>query len=72
MTEVEAIMIPESPTVELHSDRNSLNPTSPSTLLTMKSRVVIPPPGEFRRPDIYYLKGWRRFQYPFEEFWIKW
>ena len=31
-------------------------------LLTMKSMVVMPPPGEFQKEDIYCRKQWRRLQ----------
>ena len=49
MAEVEAIMISQPLTVELASDGNSLNPISLSTLLKVKSRVVMPPPEDFGR-----------------------
>ena len=49
MAEVEAVMNSRPLTVELLSDGNSLNPISPSNLLTMKSKIVMPPPGEFGR-----------------------
>ena len=34
-------------TTELLSDNYSLNPICPSNLLTVKSKVVVPPPSEF-------------------------
>ena len=49
MVGVEAVMNSRPLTVELLSDGNSLNPISPSNLLTMKSKIVMPPPGEFGR-----------------------
>ena len=35
----------------------------------MKSKVIMPPPGEFSWPDIYCRKQWRRLQYLSNEFW---
>ena len=72
MAEVEAVMNSRPLTVELLSDGNSLNPISPSNLLTMKSKVVMPPPGEFGRADIYCRKRWRRVQHISDEFWNRW
>ena len=72
MAEVEAVMNSRPLTVELLSDGNSLNPISPSNLLTMKSKVVMPPPGEFGRADIYCRKHWRRVQHISDEFWNRW
>ena len=56
MAEVEAILNSQPLTVELLSDDNNANPTSPSNLLSMKSKVIMPPPDEFSRPDIYCRK----------------
>ena len=72
MAEVEAVMNSRPLTVELLSDGNSLNPISPSNLLTMKSKVVMPPPGEFGRADIYCHKRWRRVHHISDEFWKRW
>ena len=72
MTEVEAVFNSPPLTTELLSDGNSLNPICPSNILTMKSKVVMPPPGEFGRADIYCRKQWRRVQHITEEFWNRW
>ena len=47
MTEVEAILNSRPLTVELLNDGSSINPICPSNILSMKSKVVMPPPGEF-------------------------
>ena len=47
-------------------------PLAPCQLLTMKSSVVLPPPGIFQRADLYSRKRWRRVQYLANEFWNKW
>ena len=69
MTEVEAVLNSRPLTTELLSDANSLNPISPSNIVTRKTTVVIPPPGEFGCADIYCHKQWRRVQHTTEEFW---
>ena len=33
---------------------------SPIQILTLKSKVVLPPPGEFQREDLYCRKRWRQ------------
>ena len=47
-------------------------PLSPNNLLTMKTKVVLPPPGNFPRADIYSRKYWRRVQHLADEFWKRW
>ena len=41
---------------------------SPHNLLTMKSCIVLPPPGKFERMDVYCRRRWRRVQYLVNEF----
>lgn len=72
MTEVEAVINSRPLTVETLSDVNSLLPLSPSNVLTMKSEVVMPPPGSFDRPDLYCRRRWRRVQHIVNEFWSRW
>ena len=45
---------------------------SPSQLLTLKSKVVLPPPGNFMKEDVYSRKRWRRVQFLANQFWCKW
>ena len=59
-------------TVETISDLISDLPLAQSNILTMKSKVVIPPPGNFSRPDLYCWKRWCRVQYIANEFWSRW
>ena len=47
-------------------------PLAPYQLLTMKSSVVLPPPGIFQRADFYSRKRWCHVQYLANEFWSKW
>ena len=47
-------------------------PITPNQLLTMKSKVVLPPPGNFQKPDLYCRARWRRIQYLANVFWTRW
>jgi hypothetical protein len=71
LTEVEAIVNSRPLTLEDVNDPESL-PLSPSQLLTMKSKVVMPPPGVFQKADVYCRKRWRAVQYLANVFWDKW
>ena len=33
-------------------------PLALSNILTLKSNVIMPPPGDFSRPDLYFWKRW--------------
>ena len=70
-TEVECI-VNSRPLTFPSSDPQDLNPLTPNHILTMKSRVVLPPPGEFLRDDVYLKKRWRRVQYLVNVFWSRW
>ena len=54
------------------NDPLTAEPLTPNHLLTMKSKIILPPPGNFQRPDLYCHKRWRRVQYLANEFWIRW
>ena len=71
MTEVEAIVNARPLTLEDVNDPNS-RPLSPANLLTLKSKVVMPPPGDFQEADLYCRKRWRAVQYLADEFWRRW
>ena len=68
MTEAEGILNSRPLTVEDLNDPTRLHPLTPLNILTMKSRVVSPPPGEFFTTDIYSTKRWRRIQHIGNEF----
>ena len=59
MCEAEAIVNSRPLTVNQISDPDSPSPLTPSQLLTMKSKVVVAPPGVFQPADVYCRKRWR-------------
>ena len=63
MVETEGILNSRSLIVEMISDSTSELPLSPANILTMKSKLVLPPPGEFSKPELYCRKRWRRIQH---------
>ena len=63
LTEVEAIANSHPLTTDIINDVTSLVPLSPINLLTMKLRVVMPPPGAFTSADMYCRKHWMRVQH---------
>ena len=71
LLEAEAIVNSRPLTVENLNDPESL-PLSPNQLLTMKSKVVLPPPGVFQKEDLYARKRWRRVQHLANQFWTRW
>ena len=72
MIEVETIVNSRPLTIETIADATSEAAASPSNLLTMKSEVVIPPPGSFGTPDLYSKRRWRRIQHFANQFWSRW
>jgi len=45
---------------------------TPQHLLTLKSKIVMPLPGNFVKEDVYSRKRWRRVQFLANQFWHKW
>ena len=72
MTEVEAIVNSRPLTYIDTMTPDSLEPLSPSQILTLKSNVILPPPGDFVSQDIYCRRQWRRVQYLANQFWTRW
>ena len=72
MTEVESVVNSQLITVEIISNQQNLTPISPSNLFTMKSSVIMPPPGSFVRPDLYNRRQSRSVQHLADEFWSRW
>ena len=47
-------------------------PLGPCQLLTMKSSVVLPPPGVFQGEDLHSRKRWRTVKFLVNEFYNNW
>ena len=71
LAEAECIVNSRPLTVDNMDDPHSL-PISPSNILTLKTKVVLAPPGEFQRADLYCRKRWRQVQHLANEFWSRW
>ena len=72
MCETEAVLKSRPLTVDTLSDPISPLPLPPSTLLTGKTKLVLPPPGKFQREDVYCKQRWRLVQHIANEFWTRW
>ena len=58
--------------VETINNVNSKVKISPSHILTMKYKVVMPPTGVFGKPDLYCRRRWRRIKHISNKFWSRW
>ena len=72
MCEAEAIVNSRPLSIDNLSDPDALSPLTPNQLLTMKTKVVLPPPGSFQSADKYCRTRWRRVQHLANEFWARW
>ena len=71
MIEAEAVVNSRPLTIEHLNAPESL-PITPNQLLTMKTKVVLPPPVTFQRTYVYYRKRWKAVQYLADQFWVRW
>ncbi len=72
MCEAESIVNSRPLTVDNLSFPDCPEPLTANHLLTMKSKIVLPPPGVFQTADVYLRKHWRRVQHLSNEFWTRW
>ena len=72
LTEVEAIVNYRLLTTDVINDVTSLVQFSSINLLTVKSRVVAPPPGFFALAHMYSRNHCRQLQHLSNEFWSSW
>ena len=70
--EAAAIINTRPLSLEHVTDPDHPEPLTPNHLLTGKSKIVLPPPGEFNQGDVYSLKRWRCVQYMADQFWTRW
>lgn len=71
-TEAENLVNSRPLTTDSLSDPQAPEPITPNHLLTLKTKAVLPPPGNFSRPDLYTRKRWRRVQFLADQFWLRW
>jgi len=71
LVEAECVVNSRPLTTEDLHDPSSL-PLTRNHLLTMKNKVVLPPPGVFQKEHLYCRKRWRQVQYLANEFWTRW
>ena len=71
MAEVEAVVNSKPLTLDTFSDADSQIPVSPRNKLTMKSNVVIQPPENFKKYDLYCRKSWRIVLHITNRFWSR-
>ena len=64
----EEAVVNSRPLTYQDDSHDSPEPLSPSQLLTMKSKVVLPPPGRFVKEDLCCRRRWRRVQYLANQF----
>ena len=72
LAETEATLNSRLLTVDTLGDVQSEQPLCPSNILTMKSKVVLPPPGQFVKADEFSRRRWKRIQHIANEFWVRW
>ncbi|XP_078371870.1 uncharacterized protein LOC144655503 [Oculina patagonica] len=72
MTEAEAIVNSRPLAIDDLTASDAVDVLTPNRLLTMKSAVVLAPPGNFQNADVYSRKRWRRVQYLADAFWQQW
>ena len=63
MAEVAAVLNSQPLTVDNLSNPDDPSPLCPSQLTTLKSNVILPPPGQSLPEDIYSQRQWRRIQH---------
>ena len=63
VTEVQVIVNSRPLTIETLSDPTSPMPISLANLLTLKTKLIMPPLGSFDQPDMYSRRRWRRIQH---------
>jgi hypothetical protein len=54
------------------NDPKGPEPLTPNNLITMKSKSILPPPGNFVKEDVFARKRWRKVQFLANEFWSRW
>ena len=71
LAETEAILNSRPLTVDTLRDIQSEQPLCVSNILTIKSKVVLPPPDQSVKADEFSRRRWRRIQHIANEFWAR-
>jgi hypothetical protein len=71
LAEAESIVNSRPLTIESLHDPE-IKPLCPNQILTMKTKVVPPPPGVFQGEEVYSRKRWRVVQHLANSFWSRW
>ena len=72
MCEAEAVVNSGPLTSESITPPGSAEALTPNHFLTLKTKVVLPPPGVFKSADFYSRKWWRWVHHLTNEFWCRW
>ena len=72
MAEAECIVNCRPLTTVESTPLDTAAPICPNQILTQRTDVVLPPPGDFERADLYVKRRWRRVQHLANEFWSRW
>ncbi|XP_006823075.1 uncharacterized protein LOC102803130 [Saccoglossus kowalevskii] len=72
MAKVQNIINSRPITLNQLSESYSPEPLTPNHLLMMKTRILLPSPGNFQKADMYSTRRWRRVQHLSNEFWNRW
>jgi hypothetical protein len=71
-SEIMSILNNRPLSVDFLDDPSSSEPLTPNHILTLKSKVWVPPPQSFCDANIYSVNRWKRVQYLTNEFWTRW
>lgn len=71
MTETEAILNSKPLAVDTLGAVQSEQPLCPSNILTMNSKVMLPPTGDSVKADEFNRKRWRHIQNFANKFWVR-
>ena len=72
LAETETILNSRPLTVDTLGDIQSEQRLCPSNIMTVKSKIVLPPPGQFVKADEFSRRRWRCIQHIANEFWVRW
>ncbi|KAA8589763.1 hypothetical protein FQN60_013128, partial [Etheostoma spectabile] len=56
---------------QIRTRQTGPQPLTPNPILTMKSSIVLPPPGDFVKEDLYLRKRSRKIEHLANEFWSR-